>query len=307
MTGQTHTVLAKRRKGRLHRGERWMSVVFLAPAVLILLATSVYPLGYSFVLSFYAYDMSLPNAQPVPTGFDNYTELLSDSSFLNSVQVSFTFVAVAVAIEFCLGIALGLLVTARLRWVGILRTALLIPIMMTPVVVGVLWRTLFNSSYGVVNYLLSLVHIPPQEWLGSPNQALPTVIVVEIWQGLPIVTFIVAAGIQALPLDIFEQARIDGASPWQIFRYVTLPLLRPVLLVVLLLRIMDAFKTFDIIYTLTQGGPGETTNVLSMLIYKVGLQFFQIGQAAAMSWVFLAFIFSISVVFVWQLQRLEAS
>jgi multiple sugar transport system permease protein len=242
--------------------------------------------------------MSLPNAQPVPTGFDNYTELVNDPSFVNSVQVSFTFVFVAVLLEFCLGIALALLVT--------LRTALMVPIMMTPVVVGVLWRTLFNSSYGVINYLLSLVHVPPQLWLGSPSQALPAVIVVEIWQGLPVVTFIVAAGIQALPLDIFEQARIDGASSWQIFRSVTLPLLRPVLLVVLLLRIMDAFKTFDIIYTLTQGGPGEATNVLSMLIYKVGLQFFQIGQAAAMSWVFLAFITAISVVFVWQIQRVEA-
>jgi multiple sugar transport system permease protein len=157
----------------------------------------------------------------------------------------------------------------------------------------------------VINAVAGLVGIPPQEWLGSPSQALPAVITVEIWQNLPVVAFILAAGIQSLPVDLYKAAHVDGASQWQIFTRITLPLLRPVILVLLLLRIMDAFKVFDIVFTMTYGGPGQTTELLSMLIYKTGLRFFQIGQASAMSWVFLVGIFLISLVFIRKLQRAE--
>jgi multiple sugar transport system permease protein len=174
---------------------------------------------------------------------------------------------------------------------------------MTPVVVGVLWRTLYHTTYGAVNFFLNLVGIASQPFVGDPKQALASVIVVEIWQQLPVVVFILAAGIQSLPVDLYKAARVDGASAWQIFREITLPLLRPVILVVLLLRIMDAFRVFDIIWTLTFGGPGRTTEVLSMLIYKTGLQFFQIGQASAMSWLFLLVIFCISIFFIRELQK----
>ena len=280
-------------RGR-HAQERWLSVLFLAPAVLFLLATSVYPLGYSLVLSFYTWNMSIPNSRPVFKGFDNYVALVRNGEFLTSIEVTAIFVTVAVAIEFTAGLAVALLVTSsRLRGIGIVRTALLIPVMMTPVVAGVLWRSLFHSTYGVINYALGFIGIPPQEWLGSASQALASVITVEIWAAAargrlrrgrrhP-----VAAG------EVFDAAKVDGATPFQSFRYVMLPLLRPVLVVVLLLRVMDAFKIFDIIYTLTQGGPGGSTQVLSMLIYKTGLKFFQIGQASAMSWVFLVFILAI--------------
>jgi multiple sugar transport system permease protein len=294
-------------RGR-HAQERWLSLLFLAPAVLFLLATSVYPLGYSLVLSFYTWNMSIPNSRPVFKGVDNYVALLHNGEFLTSVEVTAVFVVVAVAIEFTAGLAVALLVTStRLRGIGIVRTALLIPVMMTPVVAGVLWRSLFHSTYGVINYALGFVGIPPQEWLGSANQSLASVITVEIWQQIPVVIFVVAAGIQSLPGEVFDAAKVDGATGWQSFRYVMLPLLRPVLVVVLLLRVMDAFKIFDIIYTLTQGGPGGSTQVLSMLIYKIGLKFFQIGQASAMSWVLLVFILAIALVFIRQLERREAT
>ncbi len=166
-----------------------------------------------------------------------------------------------------------------------------------------LWRTLFQSSYGVINWAIGLVGIPPQEWLGSPTQALPAVITVEVWQNLPVVTFILAAGIQSLPVDLYKAAQVDGASSWQIFRRITLPLLKPVILVLLLLRIMDAFKVFDIVFTMTYGGPGQTTELMSMLIYKTGLRFFQIGQASAMSWVFLIAIFIMSLFFIRRLDK----
>jgi multiple sugar transport system permease protein len=293
-------------RGR-HRGERWLSIVFLLPAIAVLLVTSAYPLAYSLVLSLDAWNMSIPNSRPVFRGFDNYLGLLKNPEFLSSIVTTLMFVALAVTIEFLCGLAIALLVTSpRLRGVGVVRTALLIPVMMTPVVAGVLWRSLFHSTYGVINYGLGLVGIPPQEWLGSANQALAAVITVEIWQQLPVVIFVAAAGIQSLPSEVFDAAKVDGAGALQSFRYVMLPLLKPVLVVILLLRIMDAFKIFDIIYTLTQGGPGTATQVLSMLIYKTGLKFFQIGQASAMSWVFLVGILLISLLFIRQLERRES-
>lgn len=287
---------------QLHGRERLMSWLFVSPALLFLLLTSVYPLLYSLRLSFFSWNMSVPNSQPLFIGLRNYSRLFSDPAFLGSLRTTLIFVTVAVALEFLLGMALALLVTARVRGTGLMRTMLLVPLMMTPVVAGVLWRTLYHSTYGAINYFIGLVNIAPQTWTGNPDQALAAVITVEIWQQLPVVVFILAAGIQSLPLDFYKAALVDGASGWQIFREITLPLLRPVILVVLLLRIMDAFRIFDIIYTLTFGGPGRVTEVLSLLIYKNGLQFFQIGKASAMSWLFLLFIFLISIFFIRALQ-----
>jgi multiple sugar transport system permease protein len=288
-----------------HARDRWVSALFMAPALLFMLITSVYPLLYSLTLSFYSWNMTLPNSRPVWVGLDNYANLFANPDFRNSVRVTLIFVAISVAFEFALGMGLALLATSRIRAMGLVRTVLLFPLMMTPVVAGILWRTLFHSTYGVVNYLLLVVGLPAQAWIGSPDQALPAVIMVEIWQQLPVVTFVLAAGIQSLPADLYKAAMVDGASWWQTFRMITLPLLRPVILVVLLLRVMDAFKIFDIVYTLTQGGPGQATEVVSMLIYKTGLRFFQVGQASAMSWVFLVFIFIISLFFIRAMQRAD--
>jgi len=286
--------------------ERWISALFLAPSVLFLLVTSVYPLLYSLRLSFYSWNMSIPFSKPVFIGLKNYANLVQDPGFINSVRITLIYVAAAVIIELVLGMGLALLATSGARAMGVIRTVLLFPLMMTPVVAGILWRSLFHSTYGVINHLIGLVGIPAQTWLGSPSQALSAVITVEIWQQLPVVTFVLAAGIQSLPVDMYKAAQVDGASRWQIFRLVTLPLLRPVIIVVLLLRIMDAFKVFDIVFMLTYGGPGQLTEVLSMLIYKTGLKFFQIGQASAMSWLFLIFIFIISFFFIRELQRSES-
>ncbi len=285
--------------------ERVISALFLAPAVIFLLLTSVYPLLNSLWLSFHSWNMMIPFSKPVWIGVENYTKLFHDPAFINSVKITLTYVIAAVTIEFVLGMGLALLATSGVHAMGPIRTVLLFPLMMTPVVAGILWRTLFHSTYGVINHLIGFLGIPPQTWLGNPSQALAAVISVEIWQQLPVVCFVLAAGIQSLPVDMYKAAAVDGASRWQVFRMITLPLLRPVIIVVLMLRIMDAFKVFDIVFMLTYGGPGQTTEVLSLLIYKTGLKFFQIGQASAMSWVFLLFIFVISFLFIRELQRGE--
>jgi multiple sugar transport system permease protein len=289
-----------------YRREKWVLGLFLAPSILFLLITSVYPLLNSLRLSFYTWNMTIPFSKPVWFGVGNYTRLLHDPTFWSAVKITFVYVIFAVTIELFLGMLLALLATADVHAMGPIRTILLFPLMMTPVVAGVLWRNLFNSQYGVINHLLSLVGIPPQTWLGNPSQALPAVIIVEIWMQLPVVAFVLAAGIASLPTDMYKAAAVDGSSAWQTFRMITLPLLKPVILVVLLLRIMDAFKVFDIIFMLTYGGPGQKTEVLSLLIYKTGLKFLQIGQASAMSWLFLAFIFIISFFFIRELQRGES-
>lgn len=286
-----------------HRGDKIGSALFIAPAALVLVLTSLYPLIYSFWLSLHSWNMMIPRSKPVWYGFDNYRALFDDPAFRNSLRITFIFVVSAVTIEMLLGMALALVITSRIRAVGLVRTVLLFPLMIAPVVAGVLWRTLFHSTYGVVNYAIGKVGIGPQEWLGSPSQALPAVITVEIWQNLPVVVFVLAAGLQSLPVDLYKAAEVDGASQWQIFHRITLPLLKPVIMVLLLLRVMDAFKVFDIVFTMTYGGPGQTTELLSMLIYKTGLRFFQIGQASAMSWIFLVIIFLISLIFIRNLDR----
>ena len=290
-------------KVQRHTGEKWLSVAFLAPALIFLLFTNVYPLLYSLRLSFYSWNMMVPLSVPKFVGLDNYTDMASDPVFLIAVKQTLIFVTAAVAIEFLIGMGLALLATSRVKAMGVIRTVLLVPLMMTPVVAGILWRTIYHPQYGVVNWLIGLVGIPPQAWLGNPNQALPAVIAVEVWQQLPVVIFVLAAGIQSLPTDLYKAAEVDGSSMWQTFRYITLPLLKPVIIVILMLRIMDAFKIFDIIYMLTYGGPGRQTEVMSMLIYKQGLKYFQVGEAAAMSWVFLLAIFVISLYFIRQLLR----
>jgi multiple sugar transport system permease protein len=288
-----------------YRGEKIASVLFLAPAVLFLLLTSVYPLLYSLWLSFQKWNMTIPRSHPVWFGFKNYQNLWHSDNFRNSLQVTLIFVVFSVTIEFLLGMGLALLATSSIKGMGAIRTVMLFPLMIAPVVSGVLWRTLFHSTYGVINYAIGAVGIGPQEWLGSTGQALPAVITVEIWQSLPVVAFVLAAGIQSLPVDLYKAAQVDGASQWQMFRRITLPLLKPVILVLLLLRVMDAFKVFDIVFTMTYGGPGQTTELVSMLIYKTGMKFFQIGQASAMSWVFLVIIFIISLFFIRKMERNE--
>ena len=252
---------------------------------------------YSLYLSLFRYNMLIPGMEPKYIGLLNYLEIFQDPHFVASLRRSLIYVASAVSIEFLLGLALAMIITAKIKGLTFIRVALLVPLMMTPVVAGVLWRFLFNPEYGVVNFIFQLFGADMITWLAKPRTAFLAIIIVEVWQQLPVVIFILAAGISSLPGDIYESAMIDGASGWQQFRFITLPLLQPVIAVVLLLRIMDAFKIFDVIYTLTYGGPGKSTEVVSLFVYKQGLKYFQIGSATAMSWVFLIIVLVISLFF----------
>jgi len=303
--------LVARRKSKIdvltidYTKDRTLLWIFLSPALVFLLFANVYPICYALYMGFFQYNRLIPNAVPVFNGINNYINLIKDPKVIDSFVKTVTFVGVTVLVEFIFGMILAILITTSIKGMQYVRGFFLIPLMMTPVVAGTLWRVLFNSLYGPINYFLGLVGISPQEFLGSSSLALPSIMAVEIWQQTPIVIFILAAGIQSLPVEIYKSAAVDGASKWQIFTRITLPLLKPVFFVALLLRIMDAFKIFDTVYVMTYGGPGRATELISMFIYKEGLKYFKIGRASALSVMFLILIFLISINFLRRVQRKE--
>lgn len=279
-------------------GFRKWSIIFLVPACLFLIFAYIYPMIYSFIISFFSYSMLIPGSEPIFTGIDNYIKIFHNPAFLNSLRITFIFSIIAIFIEFIIGLFLALMMSANLKIIGVFRVLMLIPLMIAPVVAGVLWRNLFHSSYGVINYFLGFFNIPPQIWLGSAQQALPAVVVVEIWQQLPVFTFILAAGITSIPTELNKAAMVDGCGRMRIFWHITLPLLKPAIIVAFLLRIIDTLRMFDIVYTMTQGGPGTSTKFLSLHIYEKGLKFFDIGTAAAQSWFFLIIVLLIEIYFI---------
>jgi multiple sugar transport system permease protein len=272
-------------------------VLFLLPAVVFLAFTSVYPLARTLWLSFHTWFMNQPNTNPQWVGLGEYQATLADQVFRTSALNTAIFGVGTVAAELVLGLALALALTSGGGGIRIARSILLVPMIMTPVVVGVLWRILFFDK-GLVNYLLSLVGLGPVYWFVEPSWAFAGVMLVDIWMWTPFVMIVLTAALATLPGEPFRAAQIDGASRWQVFRYLTLPMLMPVLLVTALLRFMDAIKVFDTIYVLTSGGPGYATEMLSSFIYKQGLRYFNIGGAAAASWMFLLVIVAIAVVMI---------
>jgi multiple sugar transport system permease protein len=281
----------------LREYKKW-SIAFLIPSGLFLLFAYVYPMLYSLVMSFFSYSMLIPGSRPVFTGISNYVNVLSNPAFLNSMRITFIFSAAAIFFEFFIGLFLALVMSANLKITGAFRVFMFIPLMIAPVVAGILWRNLYHSSYGVINYFISFFGIPPQTWLGNASQALPAVIAVEVWQQLPVFTFILAAGITAIPTELNKAALVDGCGRMRIFWHITLPLLKPAMAVAFLLRIIDTLRIFDIAYTMTQGGPGSATKFLSLHIYEKGLKFFDIGTAAAQSWIFLIIVLIIEIYFI---------
>jgi len=258
--------------------------LFITPAFLVLFVILIYPLGYSFWLSFH--DWTLYNFRTsIPfVGLENYIQLLTSGEFFHSVGITLGFMAGAITLEFILGMGLALLINHDLWGKGVIRSLILLPMMVTNVVIGLTWRLLFNYQFGIINYYLGVLGIAPVQWLSSPTMAMPSIIIVDVWNTTSFVTLMLLAGLQSLPDEPFEAARIDGASAWQSFRYLTLPLLRPTILVALLWRIIDTFRIFDVVYLLTAGGPARATETVSLFVYRNGFQLFNLGYASAASY-----------------------
>jgi multiple sugar transport system permease protein len=208
---------------------------------------------------------------------------MSDGNFWNSVGLTLYQVGVTVIGQLILGMMMALLLYRQFKGVKLLRSLYLIPMMTTPIVVGLVWRMLFNTEMGFINYFLSLINIQGPNWLGDPLYAMPAVIITDWWLSTPFVAIILLAGLQSISQEPYEAARIDGANNFQIFWYITLPLLKPIIWLALLFRIMDAIKRFDTIYVMTAGGPGNSTETLNLHAYFHAFQFLNIGYSSALS------------------------
>ena len=280
-----------------------MPALFIAPALAVLLALSIYPLLYSITIS-----LQQETAGGVVWSLGNFSRLFSDNFFLTAMVHTFIYAAAALSCEFLLGLGLALLLNSKMRGRGLFRASLLVPMMLPAVVVGVVWRLMLNPDFGAINGTLRRFGINTESltWTASPKLAMLSVIAVDVWQWTPFVFLVLLAGLQAIPEEPYEAALIDGSSRWQTFWHVTLPLLKPSILIVLLLRTMDLLRVFDQIFILTEGGPGFATETISLYIYRTAFRFFDFGYAAAMSFVLLALTNAISVIYIKFLQAKEA-
>lgn len=255
---------------------------YIFPALLVLTAVVFLPLLYAFYLSFF----ETHGLQNNFTGLKNYINILKSSFFWNSTLRTVYFTVVSVGLEFVLGMLSALLLNKKFRWRGLARAVLILPWALPTVVNGVLWSWIFNSSYGSFNGLLYSLGIIKKyvPWFGSPLSAMNCVIIADVWKNFSMIALILLAGLQTIPNSYYESAEIDGANGIQRFFKITLPILKPSILVCLVLRTMEAFKVFDIIYTMTKGGPANGTQVISYYVYQTSFQYTKFGYGAALSY-----------------------
>jgi len=277
--------------------------LLLAPTVAVLLAMSAYPLVYLVRVSLQA--GAGANARWT---LAHFARLAADPFFFDALWHTLLYAASALTLEFLLGLGLAVLLHGELRARGLFRAALLVPMMLPPVVVGVVWRLMLNPNFGAVNGTLKSFGLDTDAltWTASPRLALASVVAVDVWQWTPFMFLVLLAGLQAIPQEPYEAALVDGASRWQTFRDVTLPLLKPAILIALLLRTMDLLRVFDQIFILTEGGPGFATETVSLYIYRAAFRFGDFGYAAAMSFVLLLLTNVVSLLYIRLLQRQEA-
>ena len=255
--------------------------LFIAPAALVMILALFYPIGYMIWGSFRDWDPSQNISETEFVGLANYARLLTDAAFHESFWVTMIFAFTVVSAEMVIGVGLALLLDRELRGMSVLRTLFILPMMIAPVVVGLVWRYMFHATYGTFNRFLEAVGLPTVDWLGQ--NPLLSVIIADIWQWTPFIFILSLAALQSLPRSALEAARIDGATAWQQVWFIKLPLMMPVLVVTLLLRLIDAFKVLEVILVMTGGGPGLSTEILALRIARTAREFRELGEAAAMS------------------------
>lgn len=283
---------------KLEAKENYIAWVLILPALVVLGAVVGYPIINNIWLSLH--DVSLMNPFERPfVGLANYLNFFADPIFWASVGRTAYFTAISVGLELTLGIGIAMLINLKLRGWKFLRAVIIIPWAIPTVVNGIMWKWIYNADYGALNGLLSALGLIDtyQAWLASPWQAMNLVIFADIWHVTPLVVLIISAALAALPDSIYEAARIDGANAWQGFTRITLPLLRPAILVTLVLRTVEAFRVFDIIYVITGGGPSNGTQVISYLTYLESFSYLNLGRGAALSFIVSAFIMILALIY----------
>jgi multiple sugar transport system permease protein len=279
------------RAGFLARRQR-SYYFFILPALVVIGAVIVFP--WLFTLWMSVFDWKIGSAAHF-VGFENYQKLVTNQRFIESIVHTFYFTVLAVIIPLVLGTAAAMIFHRHFPFRGLLRGVFIMPMMATPVAVALVWTMMFHPQQGVLNYLLSLVGIPPSLWVYSPTLVIPSLVMVEVWHWTPLVMLIVLGGLAALPTEPYESARLDGASEWQLFRFITLPLVAPFLVVAAVIRTIDALKTFDTIYVITGGGPGTASETINLYLYLQAFAFYNIGLASAVVVVFFVIVLALAL------------
>jgi multiple sugar transport system permease protein len=278
--------------------------LYVLPALLFLAAVELYPIAYNVRNSLTELNVqTFLSGQDEWIGLRNYSRVLSDEAFLHAVGVSLVFTAASIALQFSLGLALALFFLRSFPGSTVLRALLVLGWLLPAVVSGNLFRWLLDGDSGVVVWLFSTLGLGDHAWLTDPDEALWAAIAANVWVGIPFNMLLLLPGLQAIPDELYDAAEVDGANAWQRFRYITVPLLRPVALIVLVLGVIYTFKVFDLVFVLTGGGPVDATRVLPIYIYDLSLRFFRFGEAAAASTLLLLAMMAIGAAYLWLARR----
>ena len=269
--------------------DRRYGYLLAAPTVLIVLLIILFPITFALISSFFDYTLINKSFNNF-IWLDNYVNSINDEQLFNSISVTFFFVVLVVLFEFLLGFFIAILLNSIERFKSIYYFILLLPLLINPIVVGLIWRMFLHPQLGILNYLLSLISINPINWLGDPKMAFVTIIFVDIWHQVSFMIILLLAGLSAIPKEPYEAARSDGAGILDCFIHITLPYMRPVIIVTILIRLIFAVKTYDLIYIMTKGGPGDATDLISYYIYRSAFISLNLGEAAAMSTILLFII-----------------
>jgi multiple sugar transport system permease protein len=299
-------LIVARREGR-ERGlaMRWR---LLLPLFVALLLVDAFPLAYSLIASLQRFLLSGANLSRPFIGLENYADFVTSAAFLNAAQNTLILSVSVVVLETLIAFGIAfLLALPGLRFRSLYLIVVMVPLLLSPVAVGLSWRLILHPDLGILNWLLGLFGVPKLAWLGDVDLAMPTIIAVDIWHETSALILIFYAGLTALPQEPLEAAKVDGASGWQSLRHITVPLMVPIIIVAVLIRLVSAVKTYDLIYILTRGGPGTSTETISFLIWRTGLAGpLDIGQAAAGSIILLLVIVGLTIVLLRATDRLAA-
>ena len=264
---------------------------FAAPAFAVVAAVIAFPWVFTLWMSLNEWRVGSERGF---VGLSNYARLASDPRLIDALWHTLLYTLLSVVLPLVFGLVAAIAFHRRFPLRGVLRGVFILPMMATPVAIALIWTMMFHPQLGVLNYLLSLAGVPPQSWVFDPRTVIPSLVMVETWHWTPLVMLIVLGGLAALPEEPFESARIDGATRWQTFRYLTLPMIAPFLMVAAILRTIDALKAFDIIYAITQGGPGTASETINLYLYSVAFAYYDIGYGSAIAVVFFALIVALS-------------
>jgi multiple sugar transport system permease protein len=276
--------------------------LFAMPAAVVVVAVILFPWLFTLVMSVNDWKVS---GNVYFVGLGNYQHLFRDPRFLWAVGRTLYFTTAAVVAPMLIGVWAAVCFASNFKFRGAARTIFIMPMMATPVAIALVWTMMFHPQLGILNYLLSLVGLPAQLWVFHPATVIPSLVLVETWQWTPLVMLIVLGGLASIPAEPYESAELDGANAWQVFRYITLPLITPFLFIAAMIRMIDAVKSFDVIFAITQGGPGTASETINLYLYSVAFSYYDIGYASAIAVVFFALIVALAAALLHIRQRLQ--